>query len=114
MLKPIVVLGVLLLSVSPGLEAAPVYTKQRQAKKLHPGTVKCTLIRYKPKILVNRYNCEVYEYADGSSVVVSTKNRYSIKFPRKYARPYYVLSQEPLIINKWKDFTLQIEGLTKS
>ena len=108
------VFGALLLLAASGLEAAPVYTKQRQAKKLHPGTVKCTLIRYKPKIRVNRYNCEVYEYPDGSSTVFSIKNRYSIKFPSKYARPYYVLSQEPLIINKWKDFTLQIEGLTNS
>ena len=112
MFKPIAFFSALVLLVPHPLQAAPIFTKQGQVKKLHKGSVQCTLIRYRPKIKVNKYKCKVYEYADRSSVVVSD-NGYSIKFPKKYARPYYVLDTDPLIINKWKDFTLQIEGLMR-
>ena len=112
MFKAIAVFGSLILSTPPALQAAPTFTQQGQATKLHRGSVNCTLIRYRPKIKVNKFKCKVHEYDDGSSVVVS-ENNYSIQFPRKYARPYYVLNTYPLIVNKWNDFTLQIEGLTR-
>ena len=94
----------LFLLATPALEAAP--------RKLHPGTVKCTLIRYRPKIRVDRYDCEVITYKNGSSEVFAA-NGYSLKFPTKVARPYTILNTNPIIINKWKDFTLQIEGLVE-
>ena len=103
-LKRFAALCALFLLASPALEAAP--------RKLHPGTVKCTLIRYRPKIRVDRYDCEVITYKNGSSEVFAA-NGYSLKFPTKVARPYTILNTNPIIINKWKDFTLQIEGLVE-
>ena len=94
----------LFLLATPALEAAP--------RKLHPGTVKCTLIRYRPKIRVDRYDCEVITYENGSSEVFAAIG-YSFKFPTKVARSCAILNTNPFIINKRKDFTLQVEGLVE-
>jgi hypothetical protein len=98
------VLGAMAFLLAPAVGAAP--------RKLHPGTVKCTLVRYKPKIRVDRYDCEVITYKNGSSEVFAA-NGFSLKFPTKVRKPYTVMSLNPITINKWKDYTLQIEGLAE-
>ena len=94
----------LFLPASPALVAAP--------RKLHPGTVKCTLIRYRPKIRVDRYDFEVITYENRSSEVFAAIE-YSFKFPTKVARSHTILNTNPFIVNKWKDFTPQADGLVE-